>query len=184
MKSKWLTPGKLEQLALGLVLEDQPAGEGLEAGWVDPAEQRLRSELARQLLEAAQKAQAEKAAHPEARAAMRLGYAAAVTVEAHPAGGKAWRAGRLRVVPCPEQTRGVSCDDCRLCMDDGALRRRGAVIAFAMHGSAVGKRGRRMRAVKDISVGMRKTKRMTLQSAMDTAISASAMPSATSRLVS
>lgn len=82
----------------------------------------------------------------EARRAMARGYAAAITVPSHPADGKAWRAGKLRVIPCPEQTKGRTCAQCRLCMDAGALRRRGAVIAFAMHGSG-NKRGRRRRPV-------------------------------------
>jgi hypothetical protein len=70
----------------------------------------------------------------DAAAAMAAGYAAAVTVERHP-GARAWMAGDIRVIPCPEQTRGISCYDCRLCWDDGALLRRRAVIAFAMHGA-------------------------------------------------
>lgn len=73
----------------------------------------------------------------EAARAMVRGYAAALTVDRHPEDGKAWRAGRLRVIPCPEQTRGVKCEDCRLCFDADGLRRRRAVIAFAMHGPKV-----------------------------------------------
>lgn len=39
------------------------------------------------------------------------------------------------VLPCPQQTRGVSCSDCRLCMDDGGLRERGYAIGFELHGT-------------------------------------------------
>lgn len=83
----------------------------------------------------------------EARAAMRLGYAAAMTVERHPADGRAYKIGALRIIPCVEQTRGVRCTDCRLCFDDRALRRRRAVISFAMHGPSVRRRGWKMRSV-------------------------------------
>src|SRR5262249_54187174 len=40
-----------------------------------------------------------------------------------------------RVVPCPWQTHGVTCRDCRLCWDDQALLRRGHTIGFELHGS-------------------------------------------------
>lgn len=83
----------------------------------------------------------------DARDARAAGYAPALTVDRHPADGKAWRDGELRVVPCPEQTRGVACADCRLCFDASALRLRGAVIAFAMHGSQNRKRTGPMRPV-------------------------------------
>lgn len=57
------------------------------------------------------------------------GYATARTVLAHE-GAK--RAGG--VLPCPEQTRGVQCADCRLCLDDGRLREKAITISFALHG--------------------------------------------------
>jgi hypothetical protein len=39
------------------------------------------------------------------------------------------------VVPCPNQTRGVTCRDCGLCRDDERLRSAGLVIAFQAHGT-------------------------------------------------
>lgn len=73
----------------------------------------------------------------DAACAMGCGWAAAVVVESHPDDGKAWDAGPFRVVPCPNQTRGVTCVDCRLCLDADGLRRCRQVIAFAAHGARV-----------------------------------------------
>lgn len=70
----------------------------------------------------------------QARRAMKLGYAAAIVVEHHPPDGRAWKVGALRVLPCVEQTRGIPCDECRLCFDDVGLLERKTVIAFALHG--------------------------------------------------
>jgi hypothetical protein len=39
------------------------------------------------------------------------------------------------ILPCREQTSGVSCTDCRLCFDDAKLRERGYSIAFELHGT-------------------------------------------------
>jgi hypothetical protein len=64
MKLKWLTPGRLEQLALGLEVEEAAPGSQ-EAGWVDPLEAKLRSELARKALENRQKEIAAKTENPE-----------------------------------------------------------------------------------------------------------------------
>lgn len=66
----------------------------------------------------------------EARA---QGYAAAVVVERHYT-QKRHDAGPLRFLPCPEQTRGVTCVDCRLCMDDQRLLEAGLTIEFEVHG--------------------------------------------------
>ena len=41
----------------------------------------------------------------------------------------------VTVVPCPQQTRAVTCRDCGLCRDDDRLRKAGLVIAFQAHGS-------------------------------------------------
>jgi hypothetical protein len=72
----------------------------------------------------------------DAREAMAAGYAAALVVEHH-ASDKAHDVGGVRVIPCPNQTRGVTCTDCGLCMDDGRLRSRGLAIAFAAHGRSI-----------------------------------------------
>jgi hypothetical protein len=62
------------------------------------------------------------------------GYATALVVSEHPT-DRLHPSGELQLLPCPEQTRGVSCAKCRLCMDDGRLRERRITIAFAAHGS-------------------------------------------------
>ncbi len=41
----------------------------------------------------------------------------------------------VRLLPCPEQTRGVRCSDCRLCLNDQRLLRAGLSIGFALHGA-------------------------------------------------
>jgi hypothetical protein len=72
---------------------------------------------------------------PAMRAA---GYAPAVVVREHAAGGKAWKASNgTTLIPCPQQTRGTKCTDCGLCLDADALYRRNAGIAFAAHGTKV-----------------------------------------------
>lgn len=40
------------------------------------------------------------------------------------------------ILPCPQQTRGVSCTECRLCMNDAGVRTRGYSIGFEIHGTA------------------------------------------------
>jgi hypothetical protein len=70
----------------------------------------------------------------DVRAAMRRGYAAALVVESHPADGKAFIKDGLRHIPCPNQTRGVTCADCKLCWSDGLLRKMHSIITFAVHG--------------------------------------------------
>lgn len=57
------------------------------------------------------------------------GYATAMVVDS-------FESDRLHdgVLPCPQMTRGVSCSDCRLCMDDQGLRDRGYSIGFEVHG--------------------------------------------------
>ena len=64
------------------------------------------------------------------------GYAAALVVASHPENGRAFTApGGVKVIPCPSQTRGVSCTDCRLCWNDKLLLAQGACISFAAHGA-------------------------------------------------
>ena len=75
----------------------------------------------------------------EARAADLRGYVPALVVESFPSRRAFHVEGlRLKVIPCPAETGGadggVTCVSCRLCLDDGALRRRGAAIGFALHG--------------------------------------------------
>ena len=69
------------------------------------------------------------------------GYAAAVVAAefdraaAYPLGGAAG----VKVLPCPQQTRGRVCTECRLCFDDGRLRGARLAIGFALHGGGVRK---------------------------------------------
>jgi hypothetical protein len=68
----------------------------------------------------------------DARAAMAKGYAAAVVVAAFER-PSAYPIDGVTVLPCPNQTRGVTCRDCGLCRDDERLRAAGLVIAFQAH---------------------------------------------------
>lgn len=68
-----------------------------------------------------------------ALAAMDEGWAAALVVPRFESAA-AYRVGRLKVLPCPYQTREVQCADCRLCWDDARLRSAGIAIGFAAHG--------------------------------------------------
>jgi hypothetical protein len=68
----------------------------------------------------------------DAHAAVAAGYAPALTVDAH-ATDLAWTHAGLRIVPCPAQTRGTTCAQCRLCLDPQLpLRKTG--VSFALHG--------------------------------------------------
>lgn len=65
-------------------------------------------------------------------------YPAALVVEAHPS-AKAYHIGNLernyqeKVIPCPAETKGVTCVECRLCLDRDMLTV-DATIGFAVHG--------------------------------------------------
>lgn len=87
-----------------------------------------------------------------ARAALDQGYAASIVVAEHPADGKAYMVGEgadtMRVIPCPSQTRDLTCAECRLCWDDKGLLERRAVIAFAAHGSGAKRAKRHLEVVR------------------------------------
>ena len=72
----------------------------------------------------------------DAKRALQAGYAPAIVVRAHPSDGRARVEGGVRVIPCPSQTRGVKCAECKLCFDAPRLHRIGAAIAFATHGAS------------------------------------------------
>ena len=64
------------------------------------------------------------------------GYPAVLTVDEHPSDGKAWEtAYGDKIVPCPEQTKGTNCVDCRLCWQAP----KGVTISFAVHGQGADK---------------------------------------------
>lgn len=70
---------------------------------------------------------------PAARAA---GYGAlAMVVAEHPADGRAARdqEGNL-LIPCPAQTKGVQCVQCRLCWREDYLTQAKAIVTFEAHG--------------------------------------------------
>lgn len=67
--------------------------------------------------------------------AIGAGYAPAVVVPELPPSGTAWEEAGVTWVPCPAETRGRTCADCRLCFDAAALIARRHGIAFGVHGS-------------------------------------------------
>lgn len=62
------------------------------------------------------------------------GYATAMVVDKFE-GDKLYQRDGLKILPCPNQTRGVKCVDCRLCLDDSRLHKQGITIGFTPHGS-------------------------------------------------
>lgn len=70
----------------------------------------------------------------DARRAMKRRYAPARVVPKF-AGDKAWKEGDVTWIPCPAQTRDVTCDNCKLCWNATGLLQRGAGIAFEAHGA-------------------------------------------------
>lgn len=52
----------------------------------------------------------------------------------------------VKVVPCPQQTRGTTCVRCRLCIS-APLRERGLVIGFAAHGARAERARRRLAVI-------------------------------------
>lgn len=67
--------------------------------------------------------------------ARKQGYAPAIVVPEHP-GDKAFQlpGSDTTFIPCPNQTRGVGCTDCRLCFKADWLFETNRGIAFAAHG--------------------------------------------------
>lgn len=85
----------------------------------------------------------------DAKAAMKQGYAPAIVVPTHPT-DKAFKlkGSSVKWIPCPSQTRGVACVDCRLCFDADGLYSRNSGIAFAAHGAGASKIKRRLSVIK------------------------------------
>jgi hypothetical protein len=71
----------------------------------------------------------------EVEAARKQGYAPAMVVPEHPS-DKAYQldGSDTKWIPCPAQTRGVGCTDCRLCFNADRLYQGNFGIAFAAHG--------------------------------------------------
>lgn len=68
-------------------------------------------------------------------AARAAGYAAAIVVDRFPS-DKAFSVpgSSTKIVPCPAETRGTTCVECRLCLDADKLARKNVTIAFEAHG--------------------------------------------------
>jgi hypothetical protein len=71
----------------------------------------------------------------QVEAVRQQGYAPAIVVSEHPS-DKAYTlpGSTTNFIPCPQQTRSVSCADCRLCMKADFLFATNRGIAFAAHG--------------------------------------------------
>ena len=67
--------------------------------------------------------------------ARKQGYAPSIVVPEHPS-DKAYKldGSDVKWIPCPAQTRGVGCTDCRLCFDANRLYESNMGISFAAHG--------------------------------------------------
>lgn len=75
----------------------------------------------------------------QAQEAQARGYAAALVVADFPAGDRAFDIGRgVQAIPCPAETKGKTCVECRLCLDADLVSMDRA-IAFKAHGYGAGK---------------------------------------------
>ena len=70
----------------------------------------------------------------EVKEAMAKGYAASITTAKMPE--KAIVEDGITYVPCVEQTKGITCVECRLCFDDVGLLEKKIVIVFELHTAA------------------------------------------------
>ena len=71
------------------------------------------------------------------RSMVRRGFVPAIVVDRFPS--RSFSLGGIRFIACPYQTLGTQCVECRLCLDDGALRDKGLGIAFESHGQGKGR---------------------------------------------
>ena len=79
------------------------------------------------------------------------GYAPAIVVDKFPSARAFTVPGDetgTRFVPCPAQTRDVTCDDCRLCLQDQRLFASGRGIAFEAHSQNAAKARRHLAVVQ------------------------------------
>lgn len=70
--------------------------------------------------------------------AMARGYAVALIVPQFQQEA-AYDYGGLKLLPCPWQTRGITCKDCKICLDDERLRKNEIVVGFTAHGAGAKK---------------------------------------------
>lgn len=90
----------------------------------------------------------------DTRAARAAGYAPALTLGQFPS-DRAFRpkgGASLRIIPCPAETRGSTCVDCRLCIDRD-LASMGVAIGFAVHGKGAEKARRRLPVIESALAG-------------------------------
>jgi len=69
----------------------------------------------------------------EAKHAMKRGYAASIVRLKEFKRPFAWE--DVILMPCPEMTKGIKCDKCKLCLNDNKLLNKEKVICFFPHGS-------------------------------------------------
>jgi len=62
------------------------------------------------------------------------GYATALVVEEHQS-ESLYQDDTVSIIPCPQQTRGKTCEECRLCFKGDFLQGNERTIAFAAHGA-------------------------------------------------
>jgi hypothetical protein len=85
----------------------------------------------------------------EVEAAREQGYAPAIVVQEHPSEKAYQLAGSdTKWIPCPNQTRGIGCTDCRLCFNADRLHDGNFGIAFAVHGVMKDKMKRHLAVVR------------------------------------
>lgn len=84
----------------------------------------------------------------EVEAARKQGYAPAIVVPEHPS-EKAFKLDGCdtKFIPCPAQTRGIGCTDCRLCFNADRLHDGNFGIAFAVHGVMKDKMKRHLKVI-------------------------------------
>ena len=79
------------------------------------------------------------------------GYAVAIVVREFPSTRAFQLVGMAdRVVPCPAETHGTTCVECRLCLDAPKLRARDIAIGFALHGRDAAKVRHRLPVVREV----------------------------------
>lgn len=85
----------------------------------------------------------------EVAEARKQGYAPAIVVPEF-SGDRAFKmdGSDTKWIPCPAQTRGVGCSDCRLCFDADRLFNGDFGIAFAAHGPKKNNLKRHLKVVK------------------------------------
>ncbi len=69
----------------------------------------------------------------QVKQAQAQGYATATIVDSFES-ERAYEKDGVKLLPCPFQTKGVQCVDCRLCLKASHLKEKGLTVAFVPHG--------------------------------------------------